>query len=108
MPLISGVMLAGGNQSQINAMTLFGKKAGLAFQISDDILDIEGETKTIGKPTGSDQEKMKATYPAAFGLDRAKEIQSQLIEEAIDALEQFNERAIPLRSIARYIIERKK
>jgi geranylgeranyl diphosphate synthase type II len=106
--LISGVMLAGGSLSQIEAMTVFGKKVGLAFQISDDILDIEGETTSMGKKAGSDLEKKKATYPAIVGLARAKEVQSQLINEAIEALEPFEERALPLREIAHYIIERKK
>ena len=106
--LITGVMLAGGNPSQIEAMSVFGKKTGLAFQISDDILDIEGETKAMGKQVGSDLQKGKATYPAVVGLDKAKDTQFRLIEEAVDVLEPFQERALPLREIARYVIERKK
>jgi geranylgeranyl diphosphate synthase type II len=106
--LKSGAMLAGGSKSQIDAITKYGIKAGLAFQISDDILDIEGETSKIGKPVGSDLEKGKATYPSVVGLDAAKEMQTLLIKEAIEALKGFGERAIPLREIARYIIERKK
>ena len=81
---------------------------GLAFQISDDLLDVEGDSEAMGKTTGSDIRKGKATYPALLGISRSKEIQKGLVEEAIASLDIFDERADPLREIARYIIERKK
>ncbi len=104
----SGAVLGGGDKSQLKAITSYGKKIGLAFQISDDILDIEGDCKAIGKRVGADEQKGKITYPAVVGLSRSKEIQSELVEEAIESLREFDQRAEPLRHIARYIIERKK
>jgi geranylgeranyl diphosphate synthase type II len=104
----SGAMLGRGNESQLQAITAYGGKIGLAFQISDDILDIEGDTETLGKKAGADAQKEKTTYPSVLGLKRSKEIQSQLVEAAIDSLRAFDHAAEPLRLIAQYIIERKK
>jgi geranylgeranyl diphosphate synthase type II len=104
----SGAILAGGNESQVNAVSSYGERVGLAFQIADDILDVEGDSRTMGKGVGGDAKKKKLTFPAAVGLGKAKEMQSRLIDEAVDALKAFDEKADPLRSIAVYIIERKK
>ena len=104
----SGAILGGGNESQIQAITSYGRKTGLAFQISDDILDIEGDSKTMGKKVGADEQKGKITYPAVVGLSRSKEIQAELVEAASESLRVFDHEAEPLRQIARYIIERKK
>ncbi len=104
----SGAILAGGDKSQIEAITVYGGKIGLAFQISDDILDIEGDSQTMGKTSGSDQRKGKVTYPAVIGIDRAKEVRQELVEGSIQSLQGFDHRAEPLRQIARYIIERRK
>ncbi len=106
--LASGAILGGGGERQVQAVTSYGAKIGLAFQISDDILDIEGDSKTMGKEAGADAQKGKATYPAVVGLTKAKEIQSKLVERAIESLGLFDQAADPLRGIARYIIERKK
>jgi geranylgeranyl diphosphate synthase type II len=104
----SGAMLGLGDESQVSAITTYGRKIGLAFQISDDILDIEGDTHLMGKKVGADQEKGKITYPSVLGLKKSKETQSKLVEEAIESLRIFNHPAEPLRRIALYIIERKK
>ena len=104
----SGAMLGRGNESQLQAITSYGRKIGLAFQISDDILDIEGDTETLEKKAGADERKEKTTYPSVLGLKRSKEIQSELVEAAIKSLQTFNHAAEPLRLIAQYIIERKK
>lgn len=106
--VVSGAMLAGADAARVRAMTDYGRKIGLAFQISDDILDIEGDTATLGKKTGTDEEKKKITYPSLMGLDRSGEIRSRLVTEAVNALKSFDHRADPLREIARYIVERKK
>lgn len=108
VPLACGVMLGGGDESQIEAISSYGRKIGLAFQISDDILDIEGDTSTLGKQVGSDEQKGKITYPAVVGLERSRQVQSELIEAAIKCLHGFDQAAEPLRHIARYIIERNK
>ena len=106
--VLAGSLLGGGNDNQVDTLKKYGEKIGLAFQISDDILDIEGDGKTMGKSAGSDEKKGKATYPALVGLDKAKGIEAALVSEAVGLLEQFDGRADPLRLIARYIIERKK
>ena len=104
----SGAILGGGNESQMQAISSYGEKIGKAFQISDDILDIEGDTRAMGKSVRSDEKKRKITYPAVVGLNRSKQIQSELIEAAIECLEIFDQRAEPLRKIAHFIIRRKK
>ncbi len=104
----SGAVIGLGEASQIQALADYGKKIGAALQISDDILDVEGDSHAMGKRTGADERKGKATYPSLLGLARAKEIQTGLIEEAVAALSGFGEGAEPLRHLARYIIERKK
>jgi geranylgeranyl diphosphate synthase type II len=106
--VVSGAVLAGAGEAQVQALTAYGQKIGLAFQISDDILDIEGNTETMGKPVGVDEKRGKITYPAALGLDRSKKIRLELVENAIESLDSFDQRADPLRQIARYIIERRK
>jgi len=104
----SGAILGGGNETQIQAIATYGEKTGLAFQISDDLLDIEGDSYAMGKMAGADQKKGKLTYPSAFGLDRSRDIQAKLVESAIESLALLGPNAEPLRRIARYIIERNK
>ncbi len=104
----SGAILAGGEEHQVNALTSYGQNIGLAFQVSDDILDIEGNSQELGKDVGSDERLGKITYPALVGLSRSKEIQRELLEQAIESLEPFDHRSDPLRHMARYIIARRK
>jgi geranylgeranyl diphosphate synthase, type II len=106
--VVSGAMMAGATDRQIGAMSLYGAKTGLAFQISDDLLDLEGDSRTLGKQVGADIRLGKATYPAVVGIDDSKRTQSKLIEDAVISLEGFDGRADPLRAIANYVIERKK
>jgi farnesyl diphosphate synthase len=91
-----------------NKVSHYAKCIGLAFQVQDDILDIEGDTETLGKPQGSDLERNKPTYPNLLGLDGAKDVAKQLHEEAILSLSVFDEKADPLRWIADYIVQRNK
>jgi len=86
----------------------YAKCLGLAFQIRDDILDVEGETAVIGKTRGKDQAQSKATYPALLGLAGAREQARGLVTEALTNLQDFDERADPLRRIARYIVDRER
>ncbi|MGE5841829.1 MAG: polyprenyl synthetase family protein [Deltaproteobacteria bacterium] len=104
----SGAILGLGTEEQVKAISSYGDRIGLAFQIADDILDVEGDSKTMGKGVGGDAKKKKITFPGAVGLQKAKEIQSRLVEEAVGAMKIFDQKADPLRSIAVYIIERKK
>jgi len=104
----SGAILGGGRKSQIQAITAYGRHIGLAFQISDDILNVEGNSTAMGKSVGSDEQRGKITYPAVAGLKESKEIQSKLVEQAVDSLQGFDDKADPLREMAKYIIERKR
>jgi farnesyl diphosphate synthase len=79
---------------------------GLAFQIRDDILDIEGSTETIGKPQGADQIRAKATWPALFGMGAAKQRTTELLESALAEIDSFGDPAEPLRQVANYIVRR--
>jgi len=103
----AGTILAGGNKDEEKSINRYGQQIGLAFQIADDILNIEGDKKVMGKGIGSDKERGKITYPSVFGTAESKTIQKELIENAIDSLKGFDTRAEPLRDLARYIIERK-
>jgi len=103
----AGTILAGGNKDEEKSINRYGQQIGLAFQIADDILNIEGDKKVIGKGIGSDKERGKITYPSVFGTAESKTIQKELIKNAIDSLKRFDTRAEPLRDLARYIIERK-
>ena len=90
------------------ALNEFGKSIGIAFQIQDDILDVEGETHVIGKPSGSDVRLGKATYPALLGIDASRRRCAELLQSAIASLDVFGEAAAPLEWLARYIVERGK
>lgn len=103
----AGTILAGGNKDEEKSINRYGQQIGLAFQIADDILNIEGDKKVMGKGIGSDKERGKITYPSVFGTAESKTIQKELITNAIDSLKRFDTRAEPLRDLARYIIERK-
>jgi geranylgeranyl diphosphate synthase type II len=103
----SGAILAGGSEEEARSLNRYGQQIGLAFQIADDILNIEGDSDIIGKGIGSDKKRGKMTYPAVFGTTESKRIQEELIDHAIEALKGFDEKADPLRDIARYIIKRK-
>jgi len=103
----SGAILVGAEEDQVKALTSYGQDIGLAFQVYDDLLDIEGDSRELGKNVGSDARQGKITYPTVAGLNRSREIQGELVERAIESLKPFDHRADPLRHIARYIIERR-
>jgi len=102
-----GAKIGEGTHEEIEALTRYGECLGLAFQIADDILDIEGNIEETGKDVGSDLEKGKATYPSIIGMAASKERASELIQMAIDSLKGFDEKAEPLREIAKYVVERR-
>uniref|UniRef100_A0A7C4AJA4 Polyprenyl synthetase family protein n=1 Tax=Thermodesulfovibrio aggregans TaxID=86166 RepID=A0A7C4AJA4_9BACT len=102
----SGAILAGASDSELNGLTVYGNSIGLAFQIVDDILDIEGDTEEMGKPMGSDIGREKMTYPKVFGIKESKKKAEELIDKALKSIETFDHKAEPLREIARYIINR--
>ena len=103
----AGGISGGASEMQLQALTDYGKKTGLAFQIADDILDVEGDVEDVGKSTGKDAKQRKNTYPAILGLAQSKMLAGQLVNEAITSLDSFDDKADPLRMIAGYIIDRK-
>lgn len=100
--------LASEQQSAEHRLRLdrYARDIGLAFQVQDDILDVEGTTETIGKPQGSDQDRDKPTYPNLLGMTEAKATAERLCRDAIEALDCFDARADTLRQIAEYIVRR--
>ena len=103
----TGAIIGGASPSQYKAMNRYGEKLGLAFQVIDDLLDVQGEEKKLGKAVRKDQAKGKATYPALFGIAESRRMAEVLVEEALGRLQLFNGRANPLREIARFILKRK-
>jgi len=102
-----GALLAGAKPDQLAAITRAGDALGLAFQIVDDILDVEGSLEELGKTAGSDQRKQKATYPALHGLPASRRRARALIEEAKVALGPLGAAARPIAALADFIYERR-
>lgn len=102
----AGAILAGADQSAIDGLSRYAKRIGLAFQIVDDVLDITSTAETLGKSVGKDVAAQKATYPSLWGLEASQRKAQQLVDEAIAELAGFDQRAQPLRAIARYITDR--
>jgi len=101
-----GGMLGGAGEDQLSALTEYGRRVGLAFQIIDDILDVEGDEKRLGKKTGADKRMNKMTYPSVAGMKASREKAVELIDMAIRELEMFGEKAAPLADLARYVAAR--
>ncbi len=96
------------DQNMVAGLDHYAKCIGLAFQVQDDILDVEGDTETIGKTHGSDQARDKPTYPSLLGVEGAKEKARQLHQDALDSIASLDEKADPLRWLADYIVERRR
>jgi len=103
----SGAVIAGATDAQVAACEEYALKIGLAFQVADDILDVEASSEELGKTAGKDEAVDKTTYPKLLGLDRSKEVAAELVAEAKAALAEFGEAAAPLNGLADYIINRK-
>jgi len=106
--LSSGAVLGGLNSNKITLLESYAQNIGLAFQVADDILNIEGDPEIMGKAAGTDKLRNKNTYPSLLGLKESKNFAGQLVENALQALKSFDQKAEPLRAIATYIIKRKK
>jgi geranylgeranyl diphosphate synthase, type II len=100
--VITGAKIGGANSKQLDQFKSYSKALGLAFQIMDDVLDIEGGGE-IGKSRGGDARKKKATYPSLIGVEHAKQMAEKLTRDAVNALETFGSEAVPLREIASYL-----
>jgi len=101
-----GALAVGVGEEDLKALTSYARKIGLAFQIIDDILDVEGDPEETGKASGRDLDLQKATYPALIGLEESRRRAKELIEEAVAQLERFGSRAEALGAMARFIGER--
>jgi len=102
-----GALTAPGvSEQHLSALSAYASALGLAFQVQDDLLDIEGDTEIIGKRQGSDAAKAKPTYPALLGLDGARERLGALLQQSKQALDGFGEEAAPLRAMADYVVSR--
>ena len=104
----SGAILAGAKEEELAALTLYAERFGLAFQITDDILDVTGDEAAIGKPVGSDVRNEKATYVTLTSLEEAKKLAEDAVNEAVAALDIFGGRAAFLRDLALFLLGRKK
>lgn len=104
----SGAQMGGGTEQEIRNLTEYAENLGLAFQITDDILDVEGDSQKLGKTVGSDERKKKSTYPAIYGLENSKKSAADAVTKAISALDAFGEKADILRYIADYLLHREK
>jgi geranylgeranyl diphosphate synthase, type II len=101
-----GAIYAGADAEQLEALTRFGEHIGLAFQIVDDILDVEQSSEALGKTAGKDAAQQKITFPAVYGIERSREMAEQERIEAHRALQPFDERALRLRELADLVVRR--
>jgi len=101
-----GGLYGGGSDADVRDLGVFGRHAGLAFQISDDLLNELSTSAALGKSAGSDRERNKATYPAQYGIERSKELAAQEVERALAALRFGGNQAEDLRVFATYVVER--
>jgi geranylgeranyl diphosphate synthase type II len=102
----AGGLVGGADDAQLRALTRYGECLGLAFQVADDILDVEAPTARTGKSEGRDDQRRKATYPAVLGVTGAKARARELRDQALAALETFPSAADPLRALVRFVVER--
>jgi geranylgeranyl diphosphate synthase, type II len=105
--VVAGGVYAGATPDDMTRLDRFGRKAGLAFQIVDDILDMTVDSEHLGKTAGKDLATEKATWPAVYGIEQSRRDAAQLIDEAFAALEPYGSRADGLKAVARYLVERK-
>ena len=106
--LVTGGLYAGGNDEDIKRLRCFGQSIGLAFQITDDVLDLTQSSEQLGKTAGKDKSSEKATYPALFGIDESLKKADALVSTALSQLEPYTSRGETLKALAHFLVERKK
>jgi len=102
----TGAIYAKASEKRLKALTRYGERVGLAFQIADDILDVVGSREETGKDVGSDLKKGKKTFPSFYGLEESRKRAKEVADQALDALKDFDRKADPLRELAKYIVTR--
>jgi geranylgeranyl diphosphate synthase type II len=102
-----GARLGGAHHAQLEALRNYARALGLAFQVIDDLLDVEQTTEQLGKRSQKDQTRGKATYPALIGVEQSRQLARDLVQQACSALAGFDGRAEPLRKLAAFAVERK-
>lgn len=102
----TGAIIGGASETELRCLTEYADNYGVAFQITDDILDVEGDSEKLGKTVGSDERKNKSTYPSLFGLEQSKKIAGDAVEGALYSLRSFGVKADILKYIASYLINR--
>jgi len=105
--VVAGGVYAGATLEDVKRLTLFGRKAGLAFQIVDDVLDMTVDSAALGKTAGKDLATEKATWPAVYGIEQSERDAARLIEEALAELSPYGSRADGLKALAKFLVERK-
>ena len=101
-----GALAVEASNEEVEALDGCGEAIGLAFQVKDDLLDIEASTDQLGKPQGADSALNKPTYPGLMGLEEARAYARELQQQALTALQNFGAGADPLRALAEYIVSR--
>jgi geranylgeranyl diphosphate synthase type II len=101
-----GALIAGAGDGQLAALAAYGERLGMAFQITDDLLDLSGDEQTLGKRTNKDSDHGKLTFPSVLGIDESRQRAERLIAEAIAALAPLGERAAPLAKLAQFVLQR--
>jgi geranylgeranyl diphosphate synthase type II len=105
--VMMGPILCGSGTDISDALSEYGDNIGLAFQVIDDILDIDGDAEELGKPIGSDEKANKLTYPSLYGIQKSRDIAGELVSSALSSLSSFSYKADPLREIANYLLNRR-
>ena len=104
----TGALLAGGSPETVAQLKIYAENIGLAFQVIDDILNVEGDAAKMGKATGTDASRNKSTYPGLLGMEKSRQFAAELINNALHALNIFGNKAVPLSALAKYIIRRER
>ncbi|MGH9735565.1 MAG: polyprenyl synthetase family protein [Candidatus Acidiferrales bacterium] len=105
--VVAGAIAGGASDHDVESLARFGENIGWAFQVVDDILDVEESSESLGKTAGKDQAQQKATYPALYGLERSRTIAADLEAKALSELACYGERANNLRALAQYLVARR-
>ncbi|MFP4040628.1 MAG: polyprenyl synthetase family protein [Desulfosudaceae bacterium] len=104
--IYAGALIGGGDKQQLAQLDTYAGQIGLAFQVMDDLLDVQGDPDLMGKEAGADQRRSKATYPGLLGPEDSRELAGKLVKNSLLAIESFDIKAEPLRMLADYIVER--